>query len=163
MGGCCVGVWQPLLQQLEPQWSCWCLTCRALALPSPQGLSPTLPAYGRWLAQQAKQRAAGGPVVLLGHSLVAVVLHAAGLLGDQLRGHRFAGLWRWGLPTPAIHPTGGLRPVALQRDAAPPGAYCSHTLRRAVAGLPKLVSQLAVPSLWVGGEKDQVMQPLYVR
>ena len=37
------------------------------------------------------------------------------------------------------------------------------TQRRAVAGLPKLVSQLAVPSLWVGGEKDQVMQPLYVR
>ena len=37
------------------------------------------------------------------------------------------------------------------------------TQRRAVAGLPGLVSRLNVPSLWIGGEKDQVMQPLYVR
>jgi 2-succinyl-6-hydroxy-2,4-cyclohexadiene-1-carboxylate synthase len=26
-----------------------------------------------------------------------------------------------------------------------------------------LVSQLAMPSLWVGGDNDQVMQPVYVR
>ena len=81
-------IWQPLQQQLEPQWSCWAPDLPGFgSAQRPLGLSPTLPAYGRWLAQEAKERAAGGPVVLLGHSLGgSVVLHAASLLGDQLQG-----------------------------------------------------------------------------
>ena len=76
-------IWQPLQQQLEPQWSCWAPDLPGFgSAQRPQGLSPTLPAYGRWLAQEAKERAAGAPVVLLGHSLGgSVVLHAASLLG----------------------------------------------------------------------------------
>ena len=81
-------IWQPLQQQLEPQWSCWAPDLPGFgSAQRPPGLSPTLPAYGRWLAQEAKARAAGGPLVLLGHSLGgSVVLHAAALLGDQLQG-----------------------------------------------------------------------------
>ena len=161
-------IWQPLQQQLEPQWSCWAPDLPGFgSAQRPQGLSPTLPAYGRWLAQEVQERAAGAPVVLLGHSLGgSVVLHAASLLGDQLQGIVLLGC---GGGVYQRRPFTRLRQVGcalslFQGDRrAARGLLLNSTQRRAVAGLPKLVSQLAVPSLWVGGEKDQVMQPLYVR
>ena len=155
-------IWQPLQQQLEPQWSCWAPDLPGFgSAQRPPGLSPTLPAYGRWLAQEAKQRAAGGPLVLLGHSLGgSVVLHAAALLGDQLQGIVLLGC---GGGVYQRRPFARLRQVGcalswFQGDRrAARGLLLNSTQRRAVAGLPKLVSQLAMPSLWIGGGNDQVM------
>jgi 2-succinyl-6-hydroxy-2,4-cyclohexadiene-1-carboxylate synthase len=161
-------IWQPLQQQLEPQWSCWAPDLPGFgAAKRPLTLNPTLPAYGRWLAAEAVARAAGRPVVLLGHSLGgSVVLHAASLLGDQLRGVVLIGC---GGGVYQRRPFARLRQVGCALSWVQPdrraarGLLLNSTQRRAVAGLPGLVSRLNVPSLWIGGEKDQVMQPLYVR
>ena len=155
MVGCCVGAFG------SP-----CSNSLSRSGPAGRSRSPTLPAYGRWLAQEVQERAAGAPVVLLGHSLGgSVVLHAASLLGDQLQGIVLLGC---GGGVYQRRPFTRLRQVGcalslFQGDRrAARGLLLNSTQRRAVAGLPKLVSQLAVPSLWVGGEKDQVMLPLYV-
>ena len=47
------------------------------ACPRPAALRPNLTSYGDWLAAEAQIRAAGRPLVLMGHSLGAsIALHA---------------------------------------------------------------------------------------
>ena len=53
-------------------------------------------------------------------------------------------------------------PLAADLHAARGLLACS-TNRGAVRQLPLLASQLAVPSLWIVGSRDGVMQPRYVR
>ena len=161
-------LWQPLLSRLEPRWRCWApdLPGYGTAQRPPQ-LSPSLPAYGRWLAQQARQRAEGAPVVLLGHSLGgSVALHAAPLLGEQLQGLVLIGAGG-GIyqrrPFQQLRRVGCLLALAQRDRRAARGLLLNSTQRRAVEGLPRLVSRLQVPSLWISGSRDRVMQPLYER
>ena len=161
-------LWQPLLRRLEPRWRCW-----APDLPGcgeairPAGLRPPLPAYGRWLAAEASRRANGSPLVLIGHSLGgSVVLHASEQLRPQLLGVVLIGS---GGGVYQRRPFRQLRRVGhvlalTQRDRrAARGLLINSTQRRAVADLPKRVARLAVPSLWIAGSRDRVMQLLYVR
>jgi len=43
------------------------------------------------------------------------------------------------------------------------GLLACSTNRGAVSQLPRLTHALTVPSLWIVGSKDQVMEPRYVR
>ena len=43
------------------------------------------------------------------------------------------------------------------------GLLACSTNRGAVRQLPRLAAELQVPSLWIAGSRDQVMQPRYVR
>ena len=186
-------VWSPLAacwKERHPEIELWCPDLPGFGdAERPSGLLPNLSAYGRWLADDAIQRAKGRPFVLLGHSLGgSVVLHAEAHLRQQkqtdllgvvllaagggiyqprpfrrLRGFgklilelRPDGLAQ--LPAPL----GTLGPFKAERRAAR-GLLVNSTSRGAVRELPGLVSELAVDSLWISGDNDQVMEPGYVR
>jgi pimeloyl-ACP methyl ester carboxylesterase len=148
-------------------------------------LQPSLASYGRWLAEAVMARAPNRPVVLVGHSLGgSVVLHAAAQLGSQLKAivlvasgggvfqpKAFAQV-RWGGSTflqwrptwlQSLPYTDSIRsPLGADLRAARGLLACS-TNRGAVRQLPQITRALQVPSLWIAGSRDQVMQPGYVR
>ena len=178
-------LWQPLVKELEPQWDCWAPDLPGFGdRPRPRQLQPTLTSFGRWLAQEAQGRAAGRPLVLIGHSLGgSVALHGAAGLGDQLVGLvqiaagggvyqprafarvRQAGaaflnlrpLWLAGLPALAA-----IRSPLVAEARAARGLLACSTNRGAVRQLPALTAALQVPSLWLVGSNDRVMEPRYV-
>lgn len=178
-------LWEPLQAELEPRWSTWAPTLPGFGTePRPRGLQPSLASYGRWLAEQARTRAEGRQLVLIGHSLGgSLVLHAAGQLGDQLaavvqvaagggvyqprpfrlvrRGGAAFLRWRptWLAQLPGTAPIRS--PLVAERRAAQGLLACSMQ-RGAVQQLPALTAALAVPSLWIAGERDTVMEPRYV-
>lgn len=179
-------LWQPLRQALAPRFEVWCPDLPGFGeRPRPRGLQPSLASYGRWLAERIGAEAAGRPVVLVGHSLGgSVALHAAPLLGDQLRGvvqvaagggvyqpRAFARVRQggvaflalrpaWLAPIPAMAAWRG--PLVAEARAARSLLACS-TNRGAVQQLPRLTAELRVPSLWIAGERDTVMEARYVR
>ncbi len=124
-------------------------------------------------------------MVLLGHSLGgSVALHAAPLLGGQLRGlvqiaagggvfqpRPFARVRRGGAAFLRWRPawlaqlpgTGAIRSPLLADGRAAQGLLACSTNRGAVRQLPRLAAALTVPSLWIAGSRDQVMEPRYVR
>lgn len=179
-------LWQPLRAELEPQWQLWSPDLPGFGLAErPRGLQPSLASYGRWVAEEARRQAQGRPLVLVGHSLGgSLALHAAGHLEGQLVGlvqiaagggvyqprpfrtvrRGGAAFLRWrpgwlaGLPGAEA-----LRsPLTAELRAARGLLACSMT-RGAVQQLPALTARLQVPSLWIAGERDQVMEPRYVR
>ena len=161
-------LWQPLVRLLEPRWRCWTPDLPGYGQARrPKGLRPTLPAYGSWLAAEASRRADGSPLVLIGHSLGgSVVLHASEQLGPQLCGVVLIGSGGGVYQRRPFHQLRRVgRLLALtQRDRrAARGLLINSTQRQAVADLPRRVSRLSVPSLWIAGSRDRVMQPLYVR
>jgi pimeloyl-ACP methyl ester carboxylesterase len=179
-------LWEPLQAELEPRWSTWAPDLPGFgAEPRPRGLQPSLVSYGRWLAEQARGHAEGRRLVLIGHSLGgSVVLHAASHLGEQLAGvvqvaagggvyqprpfrlvrRGGAAFLRWRPGWLAQLPgTAAIRsPLVAERRAAQGLLACSMQ-RGAVQQLPALTAGLAVPSLWIAGERDTVMEPRYVR
>jgi 2-succinyl-6-hydroxy-2,4-cyclohexadiene-1-carboxylate synthase len=124
-------------------------------------------------------------VVLLGHSLGgSLALHAAPLLGEQLRGlvqiavgggvfqpRPFARVRRGGAAFLRWRPawlaqlpgTAAIRSPLLADGRAARGLLACSTNRGAVRQLPRLAAGLTVPSLWIAGSRDQVMEPRYVR
>ena len=124
-------------------------------------------------------------MVLLGHSLGgSVALHAAPLLGGQLRGlvqiaagggvfqprpfarvrSGGAAFLRWRPSWLARLPgTEAIRSPLLADGRAAQGLLACSTNRGAVRQLPRLTAELQVPSLWLAGSRDRVMQPRYVR
>ncbi len=179
-------LWQPLRAELEPAWTLWTPDLPGFGgAERPRGLQPSLASYGRWVAEQARRQAAGRPLVLVGHSLGgSLALHAAGQLGDQLvglvqiaagggvyqprpfRSVRRGGAsflrWRPGWLA-ALPGTAAIRsPLTAELRAAQGLLACSMT-RGAVQQLPALTAGLQVPSLWIAGGRDQVMEPRYVR
>ncbi len=179
-------LWHPLQQELAPRWSLWCPDLPGFGgTERPRGLQASLASYGRWLAEAAQREAAGRPVVLLGHSLGgSLALHAATLLEGQLRGlvqiavgggvyqpRPFARVrrggtaflrWRpvWAAQLPG---TGAIRSPLVADGRAARGLLACSTNRGAVRQLPRLTAELQVPSLWIAGSRDRVMQPRYVR
>ncbi|MBM5807115.1 MAG: alpha/beta hydrolase [Cyanobacteria bacterium M_surface_10_m2_179] len=179
-------LWEPLKAELEPHWDLWCPDLPGFGSRSrPRGLHPSLPSYGRWLADAAREQAAGRPLVLIGHSLGgSLVLHAAPHLGDQLaavvqvaagggvyqprpfrmvrRGGAAFLRWRpgWLAQLPG---TAAIRSPLVAELHAARGLLASSMQRGAVQQLPAMVAQLRVPSLWVAGSRDTVMEPRYVR
>ena len=156
------------------------------ATPRPRGLQPSLVSYGRWLAAWVEREVGRQqPVVLMGHSLGgSVALHAAGHLGEQLKGlvqisagggvyqpRPFRQLRRGGALLLGLRPRGvahwpllsRLRSPLLADQRAARGLLACSTNRGAVRELPRLAHALAVPSLWIAGSQDQVMEPRYVR
>lgn len=179
-------LWEPLRRELEPRLPCWCPDLPGFGERlRPRGLQPSLVSYGRWLAEAVRAEAGERPVVLIGHSLGgSVALHAAPLLGGQLRGlvqvaagggvyqpRAFARLRQGGAAVLALRPSwlAGLPLLApwrgplLAEGRAARGLLASSTNRAAVAQLPQLAAALAVPSLWIAGSRDSVMEPRYVR
>ena len=179
-------LWQPLQQCLEPDWAVWAPDLPGFGgAPRPRGLQPTLVSYGRWLAEAALEQAAGRPVVLIGHSLGgSLVLHAAPRLGDQLLGvvqlaagggvyqprpfrmvrRGGAAFLRWRPGWLAQLPgTEAIRSPLLAELRAARGLLACSMQRGAVRQLPALVAALPVPSLWISGSRDTVMEPRYVR
>jgi hypothetical protein len=179
-------LWQPLQTALAPRWRLWSPDLPGFGgSPRPRGLAPTLASYARWLAEQVREQAAGRPVVLMGHSLGgSVALHAAPLLGEQLRGvvqlaagggvyqpRPFALIRRGGAlvlrwrPTwlTALPGTAALHSPLIADLRAARGLLACSTNRGAVHQLPLLTSRLTVPSLWITGSRDGVMAPLYGR
>jgi len=179
-------LWQPLERYLEPRWSFIAPDLPGFGgRPRPRALQASLASYGRWLAEWLAAEAPERPLVLIGHSLGgSVALHAAPLLGDRLLGviqiaagggvyqpRAFRQLrrggaaflrWRpgWLAAVPALAP---LR-SPLQADLrAAQGLLACSTNRGAVRQLPCLTQALRVPSLWIAGSRDQVMEPRYVR
>ena len=154
--------------------------------PRPRGLQPSLASYGRWVAAWVRQEVGEEqPVVLMGHSLGgSVALHAAGHLGEQLKGlvqisagggvyqpRPFRQLRRGGTLLLDLRPQGladwplltRLRAPLLADARAARGLLACSTNRGAVRQLPQLAHALTVPSLWIAGSADQVMAPRYVR
>ena len=66
----------------------------------------------------------------------------------------------WLAAVPALQPW---RSPLLADLRAARGLLACSTNRGAVRQLPVLASQLRVPSLWIAGSRDGVMQPCYVR
>jgi 2-succinyl-6-hydroxy-2,4-cyclohexadiene-1-carboxylate synthase len=153
--------------------------------PRPHGLRPTLASYGAWVADWVRAEVADRPVVLVGHSLGgSVALHAAAHLGGQLRGlvqiavgggvyqpRPFRRL-RWGGALMLnLRPRGLALWPPLDRVRGPleadgraaRGLLACSTSRGAVRELPRLTHALTVPSLWIAGSQDSVMEPRYVR
>lgn len=153
--------------------------------PRPKGLQPSLSSYGRWVAEWVCQQVGSQPVVLVGHSLGgSVALHAAGPLGNQLKGlvqiaagggvyqpRPFRQLRRGGSLLLGLRPQGlahwpllsPLRSPLLADHRSARGLLACSTNRGAVQQLPRLTQALTVPSLWIVGSRDQVMEPRYVR
>ena len=179
-------LWQPLQRELASRWAFWCPDLPGFGgSERPRGLQASLASYGRWLAEAAQRQADGRPVVLLGHSLGgSVALHAAPLLGDQLRGlvqiavgggvfqpRPFAQVRRGGAAFVRWRPgwlarlpgTEAIRSPLLADGRAARGLLACSTNRGAVRQLPRLISELTVPSLWIAGSRDRVMEPRYVR
>jgi 2-succinyl-6-hydroxy-2,4-cyclohexadiene-1-carboxylate synthase len=179
-------LWEPLTQQLEPHWDTWSPDLPGFgSRPRPRGLQPSLYSYGRWLAESAREQAGDRPLVLIGHSLGgSLVLHAASHLGEQLaavvqvaagggvyqprpfqmvrRGGAAFLRWRpgWLAQLPG---TEAIRSPLVAELHAARGLLASSMQRGAVRQLPGMVAQLEVPSLWVAGSRDTVMEPRYVR
>ena len=186
-------VWAPFAttwRRHHPEIELWCPDLPGFGdAPRPDGLLPNLSAYGRWLANEAVLQARGRSFILLGHSLGgSVVLHAEAHLRRQQRlgliavallaagggiyqprpfqrlrgfGRLILELWPDGLARlPA--PIGALGPFKAERRAAR-GLLVNSTSRGAVRDLPGLVAELGVESLWISGDRDQVMEPGYVR
>lgn len=179
-------LWDPLTAQLADRQALWCPDLPGFGQqPRPRGLQPNLASYGRWLAEAIEQRQPQRSVVLLGHSLGgSIALHAAPHLGERLLGMvqisagggvyqprafarvRLGGAaflrWRpgWLGDLPGLE---AIRtPLRADLRAARSLLACS-TNRGAVRQLPLLAAQLRVPSLWIVGSRDRVMQPRYVR
>jgi pimeloyl-ACP methyl ester carboxylesterase len=179
-------LWQPLVQELAPEWSPWCPDLPGFGTaPRPRGLQPSLASYGLWLAEQVRQRAGGRPVVLIGHSLGgSIALHAAPHLGRQLAGMvqiaagggvfqprafrrvRWGGAaflqWRPGW-LGQLPGTEAIQSPLLAEARAARGLLACSTNRGAVRQLPLLCAAMEVPNLWIAGSRDQVMEPRYVR
>jgi pimeloyl-ACP methyl ester carboxylesterase len=179
-------LWDPLRCRLEPTWDLWCPDLPGFGeCPRPRQLQPNLAGYGRWLAAECQHQARGRKIVLMGHSLGgSVALHAAPLLGSQLAAmvqigsgggvyqpRPFARVRRGGAlflrlrpdwlgPWAAQSPWRG--PLLADKRAAR-GLLVASTHRGAVRQLPVLTAALKVPSLWIVGERDRVMEPRYVR
>lgn len=180
-------LWQPLVEQLEPDWSLWTPDLPGFgASDRPRGLQPSLASYGRWVAEACGERLEPGrQVVLIGHSLGgSVALHAAAGLAGRLAGMvqiaagggvyqprpfrqvrqggaafvRWRPRWLLGLPGS----DGFSAPLRADPRAARGLLACSMR-RQAVQQLPQLTAGLAVPSLWIAGSRDTVMSPRYVR
>lgn len=179
-------LWDPLRPCLSPPWSLWCPDLPGFGdCPRPRQLQPSLASYGRWLAAAARRQAQGRSIVLMGHSLGgSVALHAAPLLGSQLAAmvqigsgggvyqpRPFARLRRGGAVLLQLRPS-WLGPWAAESPWRGPlmaetraarGLLATSTRREAVRQLPMLTASLTVPSLWIVGERDRVMEPRYVR
>ena len=179
-------LWDPLTEQLHPRWDTWSPDLPGFgSRPRPRGLQPSLGSYGRWLAASVREQAGDRPVVLIGHSLGgSLVVHAAPHLGDQLaavvqvaagggvyqprpfqmvrRGGAAFLRWRpgWLARLPG---TAAIRSPLVADLHAARGLLASSMQRGAVRQLPALVAQLRIPSLWVAGSRDTVMEPRYVR
>ncbi|MEY3749725.1 MAG: hypothetical protein RLZZ11_156 [Cyanobacteriota bacterium] len=179
-------LWEPLEAELAPHWQLWCPDLPGFGTRArPRGLQPSLTSYGRWLAAAALEQAEGRPLVLIGHSLGgSLVLHAAPHLGDQLaavvqvaagggvyqprpfrmvrRGGAAFLRWRpgWLAQLPG---TEAIRSPLMAELHAARGLLASSMQRGAVRQLPEMVARLQVPSLWVAGSRDTVMEPRYVR
>jgi 2-succinyl-6-hydroxy-2,4-cyclohexadiene-1-carboxylate synthase len=179
-------LWDPLTAELGERHALWCPDLPGFGRrPRPRGLQPNLASYGRWLAQAIGEHEPQRPVVLLGHSLGgSIALHAASHLGERLRGMvqiaagggvyqprtfarvRLGGAvflrWRpgWLGDMPGLEAIRS--PLRADLRAARSLLACS-TNRGAVRQLPLLAAQLTVPSLWIVGSQDSVMQPRYVR
>lgn len=179
-------LWQPLQDRLHPRWDTWAPDLPGFgAAPRPRGLQPSLVSYGRWLARTALEQAAGRPLVLIGHSLGgSLVLHAAPQLGEQLLGvvqvaagggvyqprpfrlvrRGGAAFLRWRPGWLAQLPgTAAIRSPLLAELRAARGLLACSMQRGAVRQLPGLAAELPVPSLWISGSRDTVMEPRYVR
>jgi len=179
-------LWDPLRTCLSPPWSLWCPDLPGFGeCPRPRQLQPSLASYGRWLAAAARRQAQGRSIVLMGHSLGgSVALHAAEPLGDQLKGlvqigagggvfqpRPFRQLRRGGSLLLNLRPQklahwpllDRLRSPLVADHRAARGLLACSTSRGAVSQLPRLAHGLTVPSLWIAGSQDQVMQPRYVR
>jgi 2-succinyl-6-hydroxy-2,4-cyclohexadiene-1-carboxylate synthase len=59
--------------------------------------------------------------------------------------------------------TEAIRSPLLADGRAARGLLACSTNRGAVAQLPRLTAALEVPSLWIAGSRDTVMEPRYVR
>jgi 2-succinyl-6-hydroxy-2,4-cyclohexadiene-1-carboxylate synthase len=179
-------LWEPLANELKPHYTLLAPDLPGFGLtPRPRGLQPSLSSYGRWVAEWVKREVGSQPVVLVGHSLGgSVALHAAAPLGDQLQGlvqiaagggvyqpRPFRQLRRGGSLLLGLRPQGlahwpllrALRSPLLADHRAARGLLASSTNRGAVKQLPRLAQALTVPSLWIAGSRDQVMEPRYVR
>jgi pimeloyl-ACP methyl ester carboxylesterase len=121
----------------------------------------------------------------MGHSLGgSVALHAAPLLGLQLAAmvqigsgggvyqpRPFARLRRGGAALLQLRPRwlgpwvaeSPWRGPLMAETRAARGLLATSTRRGAVQQLPMLTAALTVPSLWIVGERDRVMEPRYVR
>ncbi len=179
-------LWEPLETELAAYGRLWCPDLPGFgSRPRPRGLQPSLPSYGRWLADAVIAEAGDRPVVLLGHSLGgSIALHAAPRLAGRLVGlvqvaagggvyqpRAFARVrlggatflrWRpgWLADLPAA---GAIRSPLVADLRAARGLLACSTHRGAVCQLPALVNRLTVPSLWIAGGRDTVMQARYVR
>lgn len=179
-------LWERLQEELSPQWPLLAPDLPGFgATPRPKGLQPSLASYGRWVAQWVAQELPNQPVVLIGHSLGgSIALHAAGPLGDQLKGvvqiaagggvyqpRPFRQLRRGGSLLLRLRPQALAEWPLLERVRSPlladpraaRGLLACSTNPGAVRQLPRLAHSLAVPSLWIAGSQDQVMEPRYVR
>lgn len=179
-------LWRSLGEELHPHWRLLAPDLPGFGLATrPRGLQPSLASYGRWVAEWVQRELGGQPVVLVGHSLGgSVALHAAGHLDDQLRGlvqigagggvyqpRPFRQLRRSGTLLLRLRPQmlahwpvlDQLRSPLVAEHRAARGLLACSTNRGAVRQLPRLAHGLTVPSLWIAGGQDQVMQPRYVR
>ncbi|NDC34404.1 MAG: alpha/beta fold hydrolase [Synechococcaceae bacterium WB9_2_112] len=179
-------LWDPLLQHWGARHEVWCPDLPGFgSAPRPRGLQPSLASYGRWLSEAIQQRSAGRPLVLIGHSLGgSIALHAAPHLAQQLRAlvcvgfgggiyqpRPFAMVRRGGAAFLRWRP-GWLAEVPLADALASPlradlhaarGLLACSMRRQSVQQLPAMVSRLRVPTLWICGSRDGVMEPRYVR
>jgi 2-succinyl-6-hydroxy-2,4-cyclohexadiene-1-carboxylate synthase len=180
-------LWNRLERELRPEWALLAPDLPGFgATPRPRGLQPSLASYGRWVASWVRRELGPQqPVVLLGHSLGgSVALHAAGELGEQLKGlvqisagggvyqpRPFRQLRRGGALLLGLRPRAVAhwplfsrwRAPLLAESRAARGLLACSTNRGAVRQLPQLAHALTVPSLWIVGSEDQVMAPRYVR
>ena len=179
-------LWHQLAAELRPHWQLLAPDLPGFGSEArPRGLQPSLASYGRWVAEWVKRELDGRPVVLMGHSLGgSVALHAAEHLGDQLMGlvqigagggvfqpRPFRQLRRGGSLLLRLRPLGlahwpllvRFRSPLVAEHRAARGLLACSTNRGAVRQLPRLAHGLTVPSLWIAGSQDQVMQPRYVR